>query len=70
MLRNTYYDRDEMRLQEDKKWVNLQEYYDVEYWSKKFGVTPELLQRAVKESGSTAANDVEQYIRSMYPFKK
>lgn len=69
MLRNTYYDRDEMRMQDDKKWVNLQEYYDVEYWSKKFGVKPELLQRAVKESGSTAAGDVENYIKSKYPFK-
>jgi len=67
MLRNTYYDRDEMRLN-DRKWINLQEYYDVEFWSKKFGITPELLQRAVKDSGSTAAADVEQYIRSKYPF--
>lgn len=68
MLRNNYYDRDEMRLQE-RKWVNLQEYYDVEYWSKKFGITPELLQRAVKESGSVYAEDVESYIRTKYPFK-
>ena len=57
-----------MRLQE-RKWVNLQEYYDVEYWSKKFGITPELLQRAVKESGSVYAEDVETYIRTKYPFR-
>ncbi|HEY0177145.1 MAG TPA: DUF3606 domain-containing protein [Pedobacter sp.] len=68
MLRNNYYDRDEMRMQE-KKWVDLQEYYNVEYWAKKFGVSPELLRRAVKESGSTSAEDVESYIRKKYLFK-
>ncbi|SEB19165.1 DUF3606 domain-containing protein [Pedobacter hartonius] len=68
MLRHSYYDRDEMRLK-DRKWINLQEYYDVEYWSKKFGITPELLQLAVKNSGTTAAEEVEQYIRNKYVFK-
>lgn len=68
MLRNSYYDRDERRMQEDKKWINLQEYYDVEYWSNKFGINPEILQRAVKESGSTAALDVEKYIKNKYPY--
>jgi hypothetical protein len=68
MLRNTYYERDEMRLTE-KRWINLQEYYDVEYWSRKFGVSPELLQTAVKNAGSTSAEDVERYIRNKYPFK-
>jgi len=68
MLRHSYYDRDEMRLT-DRKWINLQEYYDVEYWSKKFGITPELLQLAVKNSGTTAADEVEQYIRNKYVFK-
>jgi|GEM_PF-928007 len=68
MLRNTYYERDEMRLT-DRRWINLQEYYDVEYWSKKFGVTPELLQMAVKNSGTTSADEVEQYLRNKYPFK-
>jgi len=68
MLRHTYYERDEMRMT-DRKWINLQEYYDVEYWAKKFGVTPELLQMAVKNSGTTSADEVEQYLRSKYPFK-
>lgn len=68
MLRHTYYERDEMRLT-DRKWINLQEYYDVEYWAKKFGVSPELLQAAVKNSGTTSADEVEQYLRSKYPFK-
>ncbi|CAM4347698.1 Protein of unknown function [Pedobacter westerhofensis] len=68
MLRHTYYERDEMRMT-DRKWINLQEYYDVEYWAKKFGVTPELLQMAVKNSGTNSADEVEQYLTSKYPFK-
>jgi len=67
MLRNNYYDRDEMRIQE-RKWINVQEYYDIEFWSKKFGVSPELLRLAVNESGSTSAEEVEKYIRNKYPF--
>jgi hypothetical protein len=68
MLRNTYYERDEMRLTE-KRWINLQEYYDVEYWSRKFGVTPELLQMAVKNAETTSADEVEQYLKNKYPLK-
>ncbi|MDO7743285.1 MAG: DUF3606 domain-containing protein [Pedobacter sp.] len=67
MLRQNFYDKNEIRVI-DRKSINLQEYYDVEYWSKKFGVTPELLQRAVKESGSSYAEDVENFIKSKYPF--
>jgi len=67
MLRQNFYDKNEIRVI-DRKSINLQEYYDVEYWSKKFGVTPELLQRAVKESGSNYAEDVENFIKSKYPF--
>ncbi|MCX2483621.1 DUF3606 domain-containing protein [Pedobacter sp. MR2016-24] len=67
MLRQNFYDKNEIRVI-DRKSINLQEYYDVEYWSKKFGVTPELLQRAVRESGSNYAEDVENFIKSKYPF--
>lgn len=66
MLRHTYYDKSEMRVV-DRKVINLTEYYDVEYWAKKFGVTPELLSIAVKEAGSTIAEDVELYLRKKYP---
>lgn len=67
MLRHNYYERDEMRMQEHK-WINLQEYYDIEFWAKKFSVTPEFLQLAVKESGSNNAEEVEKFIKSKYPF--
>jgi hypothetical protein len=66
MLRHSYYDKDEMRVV-DRKVINLREYYDVEYWAKRFGITPELLNIAVKEAGSTVAEEVEVYVRKKYP---
>jgi hypothetical protein len=66
MLRHSYYDKDEMRVV-DRKVINLREYYDVEYWAKRFGITPELLNIAVKEAGSTVAEEVELYVRKKYP---
>jgi len=67
MLRHAYSNKNEMRML-DRTCINLNEYYDVEYWSKRFGVSPELLQRVVKASGTTVAAEVEAYIKSKYPF--
>lgn len=65
MLRQNFYTRNDMNIS-DSKFINLEEYYEVEYWSKKFNIAPELLQRAVKESGSTDAEQVEKYISKTY----
>jgi hypothetical protein len=37
-----------------KNIVNVAEYYEVEYWTNKFGVTPEQLKTAVKAVGISA----------------
>ncbi|MDP9077907.1 MAG: DUF3606 domain-containing protein [Bacteroidota bacterium] len=34
--------------------IDASEYYEVEYWSNKFGVTPERLKSAIKAVGSSA----------------
>ena len=60
---------DEIRLK-DKKTINLDEYYEVEYWADKFGVKPEILRLAVENSGSTTAEEVEQFIQKTYAPKK
>jgi len=65
MLRHTYYDQNETNMPENKL-IDLQEYYEVEYWSKRFGVKPELLKRAVIESDSTVAEEVEKYIKTKF----
>ena len=65
MLRHSFYKENEIRIPE-RKTVDIEEYYDIEYWSKKFGITPELLQKVVKESGSNDAETVEKYIHDKY----
>lgn len=39
---------------QDRTRINLSEDYEVRYWTKKFGVTKEQLEAAVKTAGSSA----------------
>ena len=39
----------------DSDLINTSENYEVEYWSKKFGVSPEELKSAVKAVGNSAS---------------
>ncbi|MEO6632285.1 MAG: DUF3606 domain-containing protein [Mucilaginibacter sp.] len=45
----------------DRNLINTNENYEVEYWSKKFGVTAEELKSAIKAVGSSA-KAVEAYL--------
>jgi Protein of unknown function (DUF3606) len=47
---------------QDRARVNINEKYEVEYWSKKFGCTPAELREAVHAVGVMAA-DVEAYLK-------
>lgn len=47
---------------QDRKRIDTNEEYELQYWSEKFGVSREELKRAVDESGSTVAEEVEQFI--------
>ena len=47
---------------QDSSKVNVHEQYEVEYWSKKFGVTPDQLKTAVSRVGTSAAK-VEQDLK-------
>jgi hypothetical protein len=46
----------------DAKRVNVHEKWEVEYWTKKFGVTEERLKDAAKAAGPMAAN-IEKYLQ-------
>jgi len=46
----------------DRDRINIHENYEVEYWSKKFGITPEELRKAVQSVG-TSADNVEKYLK-------
>jgi Protein of unknown function (DUF3606) len=40
---------------QDRSRINTSEDYEIRYWSKKFGVSPEKLKAAVKKVGNSAA---------------
>ena len=42
--------------------INASEYYELEYWSNKFGITPEKLRLVIKAVGSSA-KAVEAYLQ-------
>ncbi|TDQ10030.1 DUF3606 domain-containing protein [Pedobacter metabolipauper] len=44
--------------------VDVTEYYEVEYWAKKFEVSPERLRAAV-ESAGTSADAVKKYLNKL-----
>jgi len=46
----------------DRSRISLSEDYEVQDWSKKFGVSPAELKKAVKQVGSNA-KDVEAYLK-------
>ena len=46
----------------DRNRISLSEDYEVQDWSKKFGVSTEELKKAVKQVGSNA-KDVEAYLK-------
>ncbi len=48
---------------QDAKFVNVNEDYEVRYWTGKFGVTADQLKAAVKAVG-TSANKVGEYLQS------
>jgi hypothetical protein len=46
----------------DRSRINVNEPYELADWSKKYGVSPEELKKAVKEAGTNAA-DVEALLK-------
>ncbi|HEX8378284.1 MAG TPA: DUF3606 domain-containing protein [Pedobacter sp.] len=42
--------------------ININEYYEVEYWSKQFGLRPDVFKSLVKEAGITSAKALRAYL--------
>ena len=55
-------DNKSMTAPQDAQRVNVHEDYEVQYWSKKFGVSPDKLKEAVGKVG-VMAKDVEHHLR-------
>ncbi|WP_183574147.1 DUF3606 domain-containing protein [Mucilaginibacter sp. X5P1] len=54
-------DDDEYAHSPEKELINMKENYEVEYWTKKLGVSREQLQEAVDAVGSSA-EEVKKYL--------
>lgn len=47
----------------DDAKINMKQEYEVQYWSRKWGITPLQLEVAVKATGTNVAKDLEEYLR-------
>ncbi len=50
----------------DRDRINVNEYYEVEYWSNQFGLRPEVFKQVVKEAGITSAEALRTYLHKTY----
>ncbi len=46
--------------------INIEEYYEVEYWSKQFGLRPEVFKSFVAQTGITSAKALKTYLEKAY----
>ena len=53
----------------DTDTININEYYEVEYWSKQFGMHPEVFKNLVKEAGITYAETLKVYLHKNFGVK-
>lgn len=54
-------DNKNIRGPQDANRINVNEDYEVQYWTEKFGISSEELREAVMKAGTSVA-DVEQYL--------
>lgn len=50
----------------DEDRININEYYEVEYWSKQFGLQPEVFKNLVKETNITSAEALRAYLHQFF----
>ena len=60
-------DNPHKRGQKDRIRINVEQFHEVQYWSRKFGCTTLELRKAVAEVGSSA-RAVEQELHKRHPF--
>jgi hypothetical protein len=51
----------------DSHRISLSQQHEVSYWTKKFGVTKDVLAAAIKECGSDYAIKVAKHLKKSYP---
>ena len=48
---------------QDDMRINMRQQYEIQYWSRKWGVSPLQLESAVKATGSNIVKNIEQHLR-------
>ncbi|MBC8053303.1 MAG: DUF3606 domain-containing protein [Sphingobacteriaceae bacterium] len=46
--------------------INISEYYEVEYWSRQFGLQPLVFKELVTKTGITSAKELKKYLAKQY----
>jgi hypothetical protein len=50
----------------DMDRINITEYYEVEYWSKQFGLHPSVFRKLVEDTGITSAKALREYLHKSF----
>ena len=50
----------------DMDRININEYYEVEYWSNQFGLHPSVFKKLVEDTGITSAKALKKYVQKVY----
>ncbi|MDW8848573.1 DUF3606 domain-containing protein [Flavobacterium sp. MMLR14_040] len=50
---------------QDRSRINMNEPHEVSYWTEKFGVTKEELQKAIERTGTNAAAEIEKALDTL-----
>lgn len=46
--------------------ININEYYEVEYWAKQFGLRPDVFKNLIEETGITSAETLKTYLHKKF----
>ena len=46
--------------------ININEYYEVEYWAKQFGLRPDVFKNLIEETGITSAETLKTYLHNKF----
>lgn len=46
--------------------ININEYYEVEYWSRQFNLHPSVFKKLIEDSGITSAKALKKYLNKYY----
>lgn len=64
-IQSLYMETNEFRSLDNDK-ININEYFEVEYWSKQFELKPDVFKNLVKEAGTDSIKALREYLNKNY----